>query len=146
MLALVVIFLLVAALISTEAARMSYQREAHEYAALLSTERAKVRKCVNRRLAALENRMTTLPEKEVNNAYQARLAVVRRRFVVGMRWPDAPVCPVAAPVPMQAPEPTTGADAPVCAMSEAEAVNARATAQKLAALQAWVRENMEDKP
>jgi len=138
--ALVVIFALTAALIASEAARARNQREVRDYVALLGAERVKVRRCVIRRLATLEGRVISIPNKGTNNVYQDRLADVRRRFVVGMRWPDAPACPKPLPVPAAIAAPRV--DEPACPFSEEEAVNARQTAQQLAALQAWVRENM----
>jgi hypothetical protein len=138
-LALLLIVGLVGALLSTEAARRRYKVQAEDFSTLLTKERAKVRTCVDRRLELLANRVDAIPNKEITNAYQARLAVVRQRFVGGMRWPAT--SSTCQPVPVPAPVATGRADE-ACPFSEEEAVNARSTAQQLAALQAWVRENM----
>lgn len=140
-LALVLIVLLVGGLLTSEAARGRQERSARDYQNLWLKERMISRQCVKQRLDSVEERFSTLPKKEVNLAYQARLADVRQRFTHVVRGPIAPTCPAAARVPVPAPIPSERADA-ACPFSEEEAVTARATAQQLAALQAWVLENM----
>lgn len=140
-LTVILVVLLAGALINAEATSRRYRIQATDAELLLRRERLKVRMCVARRLSCLENRVDAIAPKEVKYAYQARLADVRHRFAFGMcgQAPAAPVAPVSMPVAV----PTARPDA-ACPFSEEEAMSARATAQQLAALQAWVRENMGD--
>lgn len=140
-LTIILMAVLTALLVNSEASNRRYRAQAMDLEIMLRKERGKVRTCVARRLDALESRVGAIPEKEVRNVYQARLADVRDRFTFGLRGPVAPAGPAAAPVPVAS---TTARSDEACPYSEEEAVNARATAQQLAALQAWVRENMGD--
>lgn len=141
-LALVAIVMLALGLLTTEAARRRYQVQVRDYEALLFKERMKVRTCVTRRLDSLEQRITTIPNRQVNHAYQARLTDIRQHFAHVMRGQDTPACRPVACLPVPASTPTARADEPACALSEAEVLSARATAQQLAGLQAWVREHI----
>lgn len=140
---LLMILCLVGALIASEAARMRHVRAASDYRALWQREVAAHRLTItNNRMLDLETRLASIPRKDVPVEYQDRLADVRLRFDRIVRGQAGPVCP--APMRVQAPKPPARADEPpACPMSEAEAEEARAAMIRLAALQEWVRANVE---
>lgn len=141
-LSVLLIVILVGALISSEAGRGVAERQSHDYHRLWNDERTAHRRTIfNNRVAELEARISALPEREVRNVYQNRLADVRQHFDRVVRGTasnsTAPACPT---VPVQVAAAAARPDEPArCTMTETH----RETAERLAKLQQWVREHTQ---
>lgn len=136
-----IMFGMAGVVISSEAGRFRAERDAADYRRLWNKERYAHRQSLDGRLAELEAYVASMSPQEVPHEYKDRLADVRERVDRVVRGP-APAS--ACPAPVKAPAATATAPRTDAAPQQVVKACSDADAERLKALQEWVRGHWRD--